>query len=356
MSTFKILKPTKMTDDILVSTNVHETAPDVHDDGTTYSDGDFIHVVNGSAIDIYESLQPANTGNAPATSGDWWRYISSTYAEYDADAAYDEGDKIMVSAEHTVYYSLQTANAGNAPATSGSWWIETGSTNPWISFDAKVGSQTQRAGAISFELAPGLVEGIAFFNLYAATIDVVLTDPVEGVVFNTTVDLIQTTNVFDAYSYCFSEILTSKNHVVTEIPPYSGATLQISINAGSDADTAKCGEIVFGRVSSLGLTQYSPYMEILDFSTKSEDDYGNFEVIERPFKKGISCDITIINSMLEYVQNIFEEYRATAAVWIITETATLLSPYLAYAFYKRFTVITKYLSKSTVTIELIGLT
>ena len=356
MSTFKILKPITLTDSILVSTNVHEVAPAIYNSGTAYALGAFCHVVNGLALDIYESKQAANTGHAPASSPTWWQYRSSTYDAYASGTTYAEFARVIIAATHSVYESLQAGNVGKVPGTDTDWWIRVGSTNPWVSYDAKVGSQTQRAGKITFELLPGMIEGISFFNVVGSTIDLVMTDPVDGEVFNQTINLISTSNVFDAYSYCFAEFLTTKNHVETTLPPYSGATLSITINAGSDSDTAKCGEIAFGRIVEVGSTQYVPSLDIRDFSTKEEDIYGDFTVYERAFKKDIACEVMVPTSKLEYVQNIFEEYRSTPAVWILTEIPGLLSPYLTYAFYKRFRFTTPFLNRNIATIELIGLT
>ena len=357
MSTFKILKPVALTDDILVSTNVHEIAPALYDSGTTYALGAFCHVVNGFALDIYESKQAGNTDHAPASSTDWWQYRSSTYPEYASGTTYPEKARIIIAATHSVYESVQAGNTGHAPADNlTTWWVRVGSTNPWISYDAKVGSQTERTGKITYELLPGMIEGVALFNVAGLSMDLVYTDPGDGEVYNETISLISTSSVFDAYSYCFGEFLTTKNYVVTAFPPYSGATLEITINAESDSSLAKCGEIAFGRVANIGASQYAPSLEIRDFSTKEEDAYGDFTVYERAFKKDIACTVKIDTSMLEYVQNIFEEYRATPAVWILTEIQGLSSPYLSYAFYKRFRYETPFFNRNMATIELIGLT
>ena len=84
----KNITPILVTAGILTNTNVHETAPALYASGNPYAKGDFCHVVNGIKLDIYESLQAANTGNTPASSDTWWRYRSSTYPEYDTGTTY----------------------------------------------------------------------------------------------------------------------------------------------------------------------------------------------------------------------------------------------------------------------------
>jgi len=352
----KILKPIQFTDSTLTSTNVHEVAPAIYVAGTTYADSDFAHVVNGLALDIYESLQAANTGHDPATESSWWAYRSSTYPEYVAGTTYGSGDIVIMAADHLVYESLQAANTGKTPGTDTEWWLEVSATNPWKPFDQKVGSQISRTGSIYYEILPGAVEGVALFNITATSINITLTDPTAGDVYNQTIDLIDTTVVFDWYSYFFGEFLLDKNVAVTDIPNYPNATLEITLLGDSDTDTVKCGEIIFGLVKYVGATQYAPNMEIIDYSKKETDDFGNFIITERAFTKRVTVDLVVKNPRITFVQNLFEENRAIPVVYIPTEVDDLADPYLTYGFYNRFSLVTKYLSHSIISVEIIGLT
>jgi len=352
----KILKPIILTDSILTSTNVYEVAPAIYAAGTTYADGDFAHVVNGLALDIYESLQAANTGHDPATESSWWVYRSSTYPEYVAGTTYGSGDIVIVAADHLVYESLQAANTGNTPATATTWWLEISATSTWKPFDKKVGSQIERTGTIYYEVLPGAVEGVALFNIAATSINIILTDPSEGEVYTRTLDFVDTTVVYDWYSYFFGEFLLDKNVAVTDIPNYPNATLEITLMGDSDTDTVKCGEIIFGLVNYVGATQYAPNMEIIDYSKKEKDDFGNFIITERAFTKRVTVDLLVKNPRITFIQNLFEENRAIPVVYIPTEVDDLADPYLTYGFYNRFSLVTKYLSHSIISVEIIGLT
>ena len=341
---------------MLTDSNVHETAPDEYDSGTTYGDGDFAHVINGISLDIYESLQDSNTANDPETETDYWRYRSSTYPEYAAGTTYSTGDRVIIAATHKVYESLQSSNTGNAPASSATYWIEVGSTNKWDPFDQKIGSQIERTGEITYEFQSGIVEGIAFFNLSAVSVDIVMTTTGEGEVYNETIDLVSTSSIIDWYTFFFVSFRYTKNAVRLDLPPYSGATITVSINAESDTTTAKCGEIVLGRVADCGITKYSPSYEIRDFSTKGTDDFGNFEIVERAFSKLISLSIMFSKSEFESLKDFFEDYRVTPVVWIVSPNITHLeSPLSTYGFYDRLKIIVEYPTYCIGSLDLISL-
>ena len=250
----KLIIPTTITDAMLTSTNVDETISTVWSGATTYAAGAFVYILTGTKRDIYESLQAANLNKAPATETDWWVFRSTTYTEWLVGSTYALADKVIDATNHIVYESLQAANTGNA-LTDTAWWENKGSTEPWKPFDEKVGSQVERTGTIYYELTPGIIEGIAFFNMDAESIDVVMTDTTDGEVYNETIDLINTSNVFDGYSYCFGPFLITKAAVLTDLPPYTSATVEITINAETNSTTAKCGEIFVGRVMEFGFTQ-----------------------------------------------------------------------------------------------------
>jgi hypothetical protein len=352
----KLIIPTNITDSLLTSTNVNETIATVWSSATTYAAGDFVYVADGTQRDIYESLQGSNINKTPETETAWWVFRSTTYDEYAAGTTYGIGATVIDATNHLVYESLQNANTGHA-LTDTAWWLKIGSTNPWKVFDAKVGSQTERTGAIYYELDVGeIVEGIAFFNLDADSIDIVLTDSVDGEVYNESIDLISTSNVFDGYSYCFEPFLITQATVKTDVPPYGSATLQITINAGANTETAKCGEIVLGRVREFGATQFDAGFEIIDYSRKDADDFGNFSVTERAFSKRIPMDVIIENAFVGYLKQTLEDYRATPVVCIPTEVSDLQGPFLTYGYYRTARTVVPYPNHSILTIEWEGLT
>lgn len=352
----KIIPPTDITDAILIETNIDDVVSVVWNSGTTYSSGDEVYIATGTKRDIYESLQDTNLNKDPTTETTWWRFRSTTYEEYNAGTTYALDDVVIDNTTHKEYQSLQASNTGNA-LTDTAWWIERGATNAWRVFDEKVGSQTQRTGSIYYKLEPGLLEGVAFFNVNASTIQVIVTDPTDGEVYNNTLELISTDNVFDGYTYCFNPIINNTSAETTDLPPYGTATVEIIISGATDTSTVSCGEIVVGRVLTfMESVERGADFEIKDFSTKTQDIFGNFSVTERAFSNKTSFDLMLDNSLVQYLKNTLEQYRATPLVCIPTEGNNLAGVLLVYGYYKDARVTLQYHSRSVLTIRWEGLT
>lgn len=296
----RILKPQAMTDAILTSTNVAETEHSAWSSGTTY------------AIDN------------------------------------------RVIKNHKIWESLQNSNTNHDPEEVGStWWAFYSYTNAWKMFDAKVGSQTTNSNTITLELLPGRIAGATFLNVAANEISIVMTDPLEGEVYNEIHSMIDNSPVIDLYTYFFEPIRQSKNLFVA-LPVFGDATVDIVIDY--TGGTAKCGELVLGLMSTLGCTQFGAGVSITDYSVKQVDDFGNFSVLERAFSKRGSFTVLMENVAVNNALNIFEEFRATPAVWIPTDVAPISSPLIIYGYYRDFEISVQYYNESTCTIELEGLT
>ena len=356
----KALKPLTITDALLTYTNVDETIALEWDSGSTYDDDVFVYIASGTQRDIYESLQGSNLNKDPETETDWWVFRSTTYDEYAAGTTYGEGDNVIDATNHLIYESLQAGNTGNA-LTNTTWWLEVGATEPRKAFDGKVGNQTERTGSIVYEITPTtLVTGISLLGADAVSINITVTDTSEGEVYNEDIDLLSTENVYDAYTYCFAPFLYTKNVVKTDLPPYIGATISITITAESDTATAKCGEIVVGDVDDFtgqdGGTKQGAGFEIKDFSVKSQDAYGNFNITERDFSQKVFIDVLVDNYLLPYLKLFLEQYRATPVVWVPTEVENLSGVFLTYGYYSQARTVVPYPDHSIITIEIEGLT
>lgn len=84
------------------------------------------------------------------------------------------------------------ANTGKQPdiPTSPATWTDQGANNRWRMFDDVIGSQSTRAGNITVTVQPNkVVNSVALFNLSGLTARVTMTDPLEGVVYDRTVQL-----------------------------------------------------------------------------------------------------------------------------------------------------------------------
>jgi hypothetical protein len=157
-----------------MSTNVREVGINEWDNATTYPIDAIVYVASGTELSIYESLQAANLNKDPETETDWWVFRSITYEEYDVGTTYAKDVYVIDAENHLVYQSQQAANTGNA-LTDTDWWLEATYTEPWKVFDAKIGSQAESTKNINYQIEPGVVEAISFFNLEAGSVSVAMT-------------------------------------------------------------------------------------------------------------------------------------------------------------------------------------
>ena len=307
----QFIRPTIITDSILTSTDVTEADYTAWAIGTTYSAAQRCIVTTPNVHKIYESLAGGNIGHDP----------------------------VVDCALATPLY-----------------WKVVSATNRWKVFDNKIGDQTSKATSMNYVLTPGIIDSIAILNMDATSVALVMTDPVEGVVYNETIGLISTINVVDWYTYFFEPIIRAVDLVKSDLaevdlPPYLNATLSITITYAGG--TAKCGEIVIGLKSQFGKMKYGPRVGITDYSTKTADDAGNYTITTRAFSKRMTCDLLIKNTIIDEIFRQLALYRATPVVWVGSEAYTTL---IVFGFYKDISIGIPYRNFSVCNLEIEGLT
>jgi len=279
------------------------------------------------------------------------------YAAYAVGTTYATGAKVIVVATHKIYESLQNSNTGHYPPDNLTgatpYWLEIGATNRWRMFDSKVNSISSASNSITLSLLSSNVSAISVLEVDAATLNITVTDPTDGEIFNTTYDTISFDNVIDGFTYFFEPFLYSRN-IYAIIPPYAAAT--IAITASYPTSTANIGELVVGALVPLGCTSFGASIGILDYSVKTTDDFGNYTVLERAYSKRGNFDLEIPNSSVGFVMDFLATYRATPLVWIPTQADYLSSPLIIYGFYKEFNIVVEYHNFSKCSLEIQGLT
>lgn len=250
------------------------------------------------------------------------------------------------------------------------YWSEAGATNRWRAFDRKVGSQTGKTDLISYLLTPGAIDSIALLNLDASTATLTMTvnvgnwDDIEeldlisdidggliATLYNSTINLISTLGIVDAWTYFFEPIVRRPDIVRMDLPPYSTGVLSIAIaNSGG---TALVGEIVVGAKRDIGATLYTPSVGIVDYSRKAADENGNFDIAEGPYSKRYTCSLRIRNTSLDEIFRLLALYRATPLVWVAVEE---YASFIAYGKFNDFNIELANTIHSLCSLEIEGLT
>lgn len=282
--------------------------------------------------------------------------LENDYAEWDVETEYGLGDlKIYVTTDtHWIIESLQAANTGHTPTgeTSDTWWLKRGNTNRWKMFDQSVQSQTENADTIEVDLiADGIADGVALLNVSAATVNITVTDATDGEVYNEDFNMTSDSGIQDWYAYFFEPIVRLSDLAVTGLPPYAGATIGVTLD--DTGNTAKCGALVLGQFKELGLTQYGLGLGITDYSVKQQDDFGNYTILERAYRRRSDISLWVDNGFVDQLYTLLASYRATPTVYIGSDS---FGTSIVYGFYKDFYITVPYTDASICTLELEGLT
>lgn len=277
--------------------------------------------------------------------------VVETLDQYDPEATYATGDQVRDDTTHHAFESLTDGNTGHA-LTDIENWLDLGPTNPWAMFDDKVGTVTTNPETIEVHFAvPGRATGIALFGIDAATAQVIVTDAIDGEVFNQTYTLVTQDNVNDFYDYFFAPILRRSNYFIEGLPPYSGA--EITVILQSPGGVVKCGNLVAGDVRTLGTTVVGAGFGIIDYSRKEADaDFGTVELIERSYRATGSFTEALDPLYSDEVGRVLTTRRALPTVYVGDGDFASL---LIYGFARDWT-ITKDEADDTLEITLEGLT
>lgn len=349
----KVIKPSAITEAMLISSSIVETAPAAYAGGTTYA-LDATASVAGAAglIVVYKSLQGSNTGNTPASSPTWWVNIGETYQLYSSFTTYALGDRVLDVVTHIIYESLVASNTGNA-LSDPLKWLPYSPSNKWAMFDGQVSNTSSVPLSMTMTIATGVLDAVALIGTSVDMAYATVRDGLGGtIVYERTISLAGAP-VTDWYGYFFSDPLARTSQVVfQDIPPLLSSHLTVTLTGGG---TVSLGELVFGRLSDIGLTQYSPSVGIVDYSRKDTDIFGKTTFVKRAFKKRLSARLVIDNLQLNRIQRLLYDLRATPCVWIGTDASGYDEALLLYAFYKDFSMEIAYPTTSFCSIELEGL-
>lgn len=256
--------------------------------------------------------------------------------------------------QHRIYEVLAEKTADSPPdgvKKSPPTWLNLGATNRWRMFDDKVGTVTEHPGSIAVHVQPGeVINSVAMLNLRGSSVRIRLIDPIDGIVYERNVPLIDA-GAESWYEYFFSPIPRRADFVLMDLPAYGTATLSALVDAGGEM--AAVGHMVIGRQASLGVALYGTGVGIIDYSRKSTDEFGNTEVLRRDFSKRAEFDVVVDTALVSHVQNVLASIRAQPVIWVGEESieATIL-----FGYYRDFSISISGPSVSDATITVEGLT
>ena len=276
------------------------------------------------------------------------------YPPYNPATSYPLAARVIVVGVgvHLVYESLQSSNVGHTPAASPEHWVKVGATNRWRMFDASITTQAENEDSIIVSIkATGIANGIALLNIDCSIIRVVATDVEFGVVYDKTINPAMTSGISDIYSYFREPVTRVTELALTDLPSYSNMLIEVTLS--SPGNVARCGGVVLGQVREIGDLQYGAKVSIADYSKKTRDAWGNFDVVEGAFSNKATWSVWIKGTEVDLVKRLLSQYRATPIVYI---GADAYASTILYGYYKDFSIDIAYPAVSICSIELEGLT
>jgi hypothetical protein len=266
---------TTITEAMLISSSVPETAPAAYDNGTTYAMGAQASDLSANLILVYESLQYGNIAHTPASSPTWWRLIGRTYPVYDAGSTYALGDRVIDPVNHLEYSSLTAGNHGN-PLDDGVNWIKNGPTNRWAALDLNRSTGTTSPSPMVYIIGPGKrVDAVGLAGLVADSYSISITrdgEPIETDTYPYTESL-STRVVLNWHDWLTKPFTFRSASARFDLPLISGAEITITLTRASGDVTV--GALFVNRSVDLGETEVDPQDDADNFSTFSRDIGGS---------------------------------------------------------------------------------
>lgn len=279
---------------------------------------------------------------------------TEAYAAWSSATTYAK-DAIVDYGSH-YYISLVNSNLNNIPSVVGStFWSFVGPDNTHAMFDGQVSTETTKATSpLIVTVACGIVNSIALLGLTGTSVSVVMRDGgASPPVYSRTINL-EGSIILDWYMYFFEPFEQLSEVVLTDLPPYSGGQITMTLSSGS---AVAIGEMLVGTVYGLGemALEHGATIGIIDYSRKDTDvDTGLTTFVQRAYSKRMSGQFLIENGSISGVQKVLSSVRAVPSVYIGSEDEDY-SSLIVYGFYRDFSIDIAYPTHSFCRIEVEGL-
>lgn len=284
--------------------------------------------------------------------------LEADYDEWNAATSYLVGDRVIRASTHRIYESLIAGVNATTPESAPTRWTEIAPTNKWAMFDSQVGTATTAADSLTVVLSPGRFNSLALLQVDAATVDIsFVVDSVE--VYAASMNLNNGNTVGNWYQYFYEPVYQQDTLVITDLvdaalldlPAYGTGTLTVTLTR--TGGTVSCGVLVVGMYASLGETQYRPTIGITDYSRKDIDTFGNPTVTLRKYSKRMTTNVTVQRDYVDQVARILAQYRSALVVWV--GSGSIYTSMIIYGFYKDWSITIEDYSTSNLSLEVEGM-
>jgi hypothetical protein len=204
---------------------------------------------------------------------------------------------------------------------------------------------------MTYVFTPGRFGTLALIDMQATSVYVKIESVVDGVIYEQTHTIKDTTELPDWYRYFYNAIKKPKELSIENLTPIGDVTVTITVsNAYGDATL---GTLVFGWTYAIGTVSYGARAGIIDYSRKETDDLGTTTFVRRAYAKRAEMSLSIDADQVDYVAAILAELRATPCLWRGADGSyTILT---VFGFYRDFSIDIQYPTFSVCSLTLEGL-
>lgn len=268
---------------------------------------------------------------------------------YSDIAIYNKGDKVILLSEHKIYECLIDETSGVSPVGS-TVWLDSGATNKFKSFDGKNLTKTMQAGTIEFSIKSGtLINSLGFIGVVAKSIQIVVTDPAEGVVSDKTYSMTDY-SADGLYDYFFTPIIVKSRLYVADLPPYPRATIKIIIAQESSAEVAT---IIAGVQHRLGQMEWDYSVGINDYSLVEFKPLEEPLLVQRGYSDTLNLNVSIPTNSVNRIKEKLTKLRAKRVLWVGHKDRP---ESIIYGIYKDFNIVVPGQIKSKCSLKIQGTT
>lgn len=241
-------------------------------------------------------------------------------AEWASGTTYAADARCTLASTRRTYQSLQASNTNHPPDSSAAWWVDVGASNQWAMFDGALGSVTESPDGITVVLRPGAVSALAVMQVQAESVRVRMLDAPGGAVVYDRTEPMNRAYVSDWYEWTIAPFEYRPEAIFQGFPMYAACELEVTI-AADTLNPAQCGELAVGAAYSLGTPQMGAKLGIVDYSRKTEDEWGNTTLVQRAFAKTLDLPLVLDAAQLAKAYGVLASLRATPCVFVPSSMA-----------------------------------
>lgn len=263
------------------------------------------------------------------------------YSAWSSATAYAVGGRCIYA--HYIYECL-VANTNKRPdqnlTGAAASWRKIGATNMWAMFDETASTQSvapSGTDTLVVEVAFDYATGLGLINVDASALKIEVFDSGETTAYYTR-ELSLVNDTSDFFEYFYSPIehvddvtFNLSDVVAAHIPVGIDSTLRITLTKSGGG--AACGHLVVGYVKDIGQTQWNAKPSTRNFSSVTEDDFGNTTIVKRRVAKKVSCTVNVPPQFTDSVFKTMAKIDATPALFLADNRDTFQGGYECLVLY-----------------------